>query len=96
MQMWWRWCLVVIFITTVAAAAVVIISYSHFKVFFFQRSRSKIVPIIQLIRLPPHICLIDLQREFPDTFKVWYDSLGGDAIGLTWEKSGSKVIETAN
>ncbi|KAG6402464.1 hypothetical protein SASPL_134658 [Salvia splendens] len=24
-----------------------------------------------------------LMREFPDTFKVWCDSLGGDAIGLT-------------
>ncbi|KAF2290735.1 hypothetical protein GH714_015240 [Hevea brasiliensis] len=26
----------------------------------------------------------DLQKEF-NTFKLWYDSLGGDAIGLTWE-----------
>ncbi|GFZ18678.1 hypothetical protein Acr_27g0004170 [Actinidia rufa] len=30
-------------------------------------------------------------KLFPDTFKVWYDSLGGDAIGLTWEGLGSKV-----
>ncbi|GFQ06850.1 nucleolar protein 6 [Phtheirospermum japonicum] len=29
-----------------------------------------------------------LMREFPDTFKVWYDSFGGDAIGLT---CGNKI-----
>lgn len=34
---------------------------------------------------------LHLQKEFPNKFKVWYDSLGGDAIGLTWEQSGSKV-----
>lgn len=34
--------------------------------------------------------LEDLKREFPDTFKVWCDSLGGDAVGLTWEKKDSK------
>ncbi|KAF7151525.1 hypothetical protein RHSIM_Rhsim02G0060300 [Rhododendron simsii] len=33
---------------------------------------------------------LHLQKEFPNKFKVWYDSLGGDAIGLTWEQSGSK------
>ncbi|XP_008790387.2 nucleolar protein 6 [Phoenix dactylifera] len=32
----------------------------------------------------------DLKREFPGTFNVWCDSLGGDAIGLTWEKKDSK------
>lgn len=35
---------------------------------------------------------IDLQKEFPDTFEVWYDSIGGDAIGLTWKRS-SKVLK---
>jgi U3 small nucleolar RNA-associated protein 22 len=32
-----------------------------------------------------------MQKEFSDMFKVWYDSLGGDAIGITWEKFSSKV-----
>lgn len=32
-----------------------------------------------------------VQREFPDMFKVWYDYLGGDAIGLTWGKGNPKV-----
>lgn len=31
-----------------------------------------------------------LESAFPDKFKLWYDSLGGDAIGLTWEKESSK------
>ena len=33
-----------------------------------------------------------LQRDFPGIFKVWYDSLGGDAIGLTWDKANPKVF----
>ncbi|KAG9136046.1 hypothetical protein Leryth_021273 [Lithospermum erythrorhizon] len=31
-----------------------------------------------------------LMNEFPDMFKLWYDVLGGDALGLTWEKTSSK------
>lgn len=31
-----------------------------------------------------------LQGYFPDTFKVWHDSLGSDVIGLTWRRT-SKV-----
>ncbi|KAL0378137.1 UNVERIFIED_CONTAM: Nucleolar protein 6 [Sesamum radiatum] len=31
-----------------------------------------------------------IQREFPDIFKVWYDSFGGDAIGLTCGNKSSK------
>ncbi|RLN30373.1 nucleolar protein 6 isoform X2 [Panicum miliaceum] len=27
----------------------------------------------------------DLKGAFPKTFKLWYGSLGGDAVGLTWE-----------
>ncbi|KAL8137849.1 hypothetical protein V2J09_003850 [Rumex salicifolius] len=34
--------------------------------------------------------LADLEREFGDEFKLWYDSLGGDAVGVTWDKSASK------
>lgn len=39
---------------------------------------------------PTRYFLEDLKGEFPDTFKVWYDSFGGDAIGLTWERKVSK------
>ncbi|KAK6922708.1 Nrap protein, domain 6, partial [Dillenia turbinata] len=31
-----------------------------------------------------------LQKEFPKKFKVWYDHLGGDSIGLTWAAPCSK------
>ncbi|KAL7614301.1 hypothetical protein Lser_V15G04919 [Lactuca serriola] len=34
--------------------------------------------------------LLTNKSAFPDKFKLWYDSLGGDAIGLTWEKENSK------
>uniref|UniRef100_A0A5B7C9D5 Putative nucleolar protein 6 isoform X2 n=1 Tax=Davidia involucrata TaxID=16924 RepID=A0A5B7C9D5_DAVIN len=44
-----------------------------------------------MVNFDPVRCFVgDLEREFPSMFKVWYDSLGGDAIGLTWEKSCSK------
>ncbi|KAG1341877.1 putative Nrap protein, expressed [Cocos nucifera] len=39
---------------------------------------------------PVRYLLEDLKREFPDTFNVWCDSLGGDAIGLTWERKDLK------
>ncbi|KAG7034144.1 Nucleolar protein 6 [Cucurbita argyrosperma subsp. argyrosperma] len=31
-----------------------------------------------------------LLKEFSNTFNLWYDSLGGDAIGLTWGQQSSK------
>lgn len=44
-----------------------------------------------MVDFDPLKCFIrGLEEEFPDFFKVWTDSLGGDAIGLTWERSGSK------
>lgn len=44
-----------------------------------------------MVDFDPSRCLIeDLERRFPDTFKVWYDSLGGDAIGVTWKQEGLK------
>lgn len=44
-----------------------------------------------MVNFDPLRCFVyDMEREFPNKFKVWYDSLGGDAIGLTWERSGSK------
>jgi U3 small nucleolar RNA-associated protein 22 len=36
---------------------------------------------------PTTYFLRDLKSAFPKTFKLWYDSIGGDAIGLTWENS---------
>ncbi|PSR88048.1 Nucleolar protein [Actinidia chinensis var. chinensis] len=45
-----------------------------------------------MVDFDPLRCFVgDLEKLLPDTFKVWYDSLGGDAIGLTWEGLGSKV-----
>jgi hypothetical protein len=31
------------------------------------------------------IISVYLQCAFPKTFKLWYGSVGGDAVGLTWE-----------
>nr|ADN34232.1 nucleolar RNA-associated protein [Cucumis melo subsp. melo] len=31
-----------------------------------------------------------LLKEFSNTFNLWYDSLGGDAIGVTWGQRSSK------
>ncbi|KAI8019409.1 Nucleolar protein 6 [Camellia lanceoleosa] len=43
-----------------------------------------------MVNFDPLRCFVgDLEREFPAMFKMWYDSLGGDAIGLTWERLGS-------
>ncbi|KAJ6378798.1 hypothetical protein OIU78_028927 [Salix suchowensis] len=43
-----------------------------------------------LVDFDPLRCYIaDLQKEC-NTLKLWYDSLGGDAVGLTWERSCSK------
>ncbi|XP_057529291.1 uncharacterized protein LOC130807910 isoform X1 [Amaranthus tricolor] len=39
---------------------------------------------------PLQCYLVDLQGGFPNSFNLWYDSLGGDAIGITWDKSVSK------
>ncbi|XP_022152358.1 nucleolar protein 6 [Momordica charantia] len=44
-----------------------------------------------LVNFDPLRCYIaDLQKEFSSTFNIWYDSLGGDAIGLTWGQHNSK------
>ncbi|XP_004512044.1 uncharacterized protein [Cicer arietinum] len=43
-----------------------------------------------LVDFDPSRCFIrDLEKEFSTTFQLWHDSLGGDAIGLTWGKSCS-------
>ncbi|CAK9152397.1 unnamed protein product [Ilex paraguariensis] len=44
-----------------------------------------------MVNFDPVRCFVgDLEKKFPNRFKVWYDSLGGDAIGLTWEKAIKK------
>lgn len=43
-----------------------------------------------MVNFDPLRCfLVDFERKFPK-LKIWYDSLGGDAIGLTWDRSISK------
>ncbi|OMO95209.1 Nrap protein [Corchorus capsularis] len=37
----------------------------------------------------------DVAKEFSDKLKLWYDNLGGDAIGITWEKSKKREREEA-
>ncbi|KAH9791208.1 hypothetical protein KPL71_003659 [Citrus sinensis] len=34
-----------------------------------------------------------MMKEHSKKLKLWYDSLGGDAIGLTWERVGSMKRE---
>ncbi|XP_031255043.1 nucleolar protein 6 [Pistacia vera] len=44
-----------------------------------------------MVDFNPLRCFVgDLEKEFPKKLKLWYDSLGGDAIGLTWERACSK------
>ncbi|KAK9165520.1 hypothetical protein Scep_000711 [Stephania cephalantha] len=46
-----------------------------------------------LVNFDPLRCYIeDLKKEFPNTFTLWYDAFGGDAIGLTWDQSKSKLF----
>ncbi|KAL6005249.1 hypothetical protein ACLOJK_005811 [Asimina triloba] len=52
----------------------------------FEEMRNKL-----MVNFDPTRCFVeDLKRKFPDRFDVWYDTLGGDAIGLTWQKSWLK------
>ncbi|XP_044469095.1 nucleolar protein 6 [Mangifera indica] len=44
-----------------------------------------------MVDFDPLRCFVgDLEKEFPKKLKLWYDSLGGDAVGLTWERGFSK------
>jgi U3 small nucleolar RNA-associated protein 22 len=46
-----------------------------------------------MVDFEPTKCLLSgLQEEF-GTLKPWYDHIGGDAIGLTWNKHNSKKRE---
>ncbi|MCD7454518.1 hypothetical protein HAX54_025139 [Datura stramonium] len=44
-----------------------------------------------MVNFDPVRCFIaDVERGFPDEVKVWYDAVGGDALGLTLGKASSK------
>ncbi|KAJ1264900.1 hypothetical protein BS78_08G037300 [Paspalum vaginatum] len=45
---------------------------------------------------PTTYFLRDLKCAFPKTFKVWYGSIGGDTIGLTWENPKKRGREEAD
>uniref|UniRef100_J3NBP4 Nucleolar protein 6 n=2 Tax=Oryza brachyantha TaxID=4533 RepID=J3NBP4_ORYBR len=45
---------------------------------------------------PTTYFLRDLKCAFPKTFKLWYDSIGGDAVGLTWENSKKRGRDEAD
>ncbi|KDP42811.1 hypothetical protein JCGZ_23753 [Jatropha curcas] len=48
-----------------------------------------------MVNFDPLRCYIaDIQKEF-NTMKLWYDSLGSDAIGLTWETKKRGREETS-
>ncbi|KAH9663147.1 nucleolar protein [Citrus sinensis] len=43
-----------------------------------------------MVDFDPLRCFVG-DKEYSKKLKLWYDSLGGDAIGLTWERVGSKI-----
>ncbi|ONH96837.1 hypothetical protein PRUPE_7G155300 [Prunus persica] len=44
-----------------------------------------------LVNFDPMRCFVgDVEKEYSNTFKLWYDSLGGDAVGITWGRYSSK------
>ncbi|TVU51043.1 hypothetical protein EJB05_02447 [Eragrostis curvula] len=45
---------------------------------------------------PTTYFLRDLKCTFPNTFKLWYGSVGGDAVGLTWENPKKRGREDAD
>ncbi|XP_021273608.1 nucleolar protein 6 [Herrania umbratica] len=47
-----------------------------------------------MVNFDPLRCFVgDVEKEFSNRLKLWYDSLGGDAIGLTWEQSKKRELE---
>ncbi|KAM0914789.1 hypothetical protein ACQ4PT_011270 [Festuca glaucescens] len=50
-----------------------------------------------LVNFDPTACFLrDLKCAFPVTFKLWHDSIGGDAVGLTWENSKKRGRDEAD
>ncbi|KAE8655090.1 putative ADP-ribosylation factor [Hibiscus syriacus] len=48
----------------------------------------------QMVNFDPLRCFVgDVEKEFSNRLTLWYDSLGGDAIGLTWERSKKRERE---
>lgn len=44
-----------------------------------------------MVNFDPVRCFIaDIEKGFPDVVKVWYDAVGGDALGLTLGKASSQ------
>ncbi|KAL5754642.1 hypothetical protein ACOSP7_022862 [Xanthoceras sorbifolium] len=44
-----------------------------------------------MVDFDPLRCFVgDIEKELSKKLKLWYDSLGGDAVGLTWERESSK------
>ncbi|XVE82616.1 hypothetical protein DITRI_Ditri16bG0020000 [Diplodiscus trichospermus] len=49
-----------------------------------------------MVNFDPLQCFVgDVEKEFADRLRLWYDSLGGDAIGLTWEHSKKRERDEA-
>ncbi|MBA0741956.1 hypothetical protein Gogos_015073 [Gossypium gossypioides] len=47
-----------------------------------------------MVNFDPVRCFVgDVEKGFSNRLKLWYDSLGGDAIGLTWERSKKRERE---
>ncbi|GMI78326.1 hypothetical protein like AT1G63810 [Hibiscus trionum] len=47
-----------------------------------------------MVNFDPLRCFVgDVEAKFSNRLKLWYDSLGGDAIGLTWERSKKRERE---
>ncbi|KAK9065620.1 hypothetical protein SSX86_015021 [Deinandra increscens subsp. villosa] len=57
-----------------------------FQPFLLTKGKTKDLQDELYINFDPLTCY----SAFPNTFKLWYDSLGGDAIGVTWEKENLK------
>ncbi|KAI9164874.1 hypothetical protein LWI28_003798 [Acer negundo] len=44
-----------------------------------------------MVDFDPLRCFVgDIEKDLSKKFNLWYDSLGGDAVGLTWERKCSK------
>ncbi|KAI3726492.1 hypothetical protein L1987_66289 [Smallanthus sonchifolius] len=62
-----------------------------FQPFLLSKGSTKDLQDELYINFDPLKCYVkDLESSFPNKFKLWYDSFGGDAIGLTWEKENLK------
>jgi U3 small nucleolar RNA-associated protein 22 len=50
-----------------------------------------------LVNFNPLRCFVDdLEEEMSSSLKLWYDSLGGDAVGITWNNSKKRGRQEDN